>query len=85
MAKKKLERKLGTTLVAGANIKSMSTIMIAVGIAVGAGLCYWFECYQLAFWILIYAIVYGILGALRAILKASDFSRGQWRPRKDRP
>jgi 4-hydroxybenzoate polyprenyltransferase len=85
MAKKKLGRKLGTPLVADANSKSMGIIMIALGIAVGAGVCYWFEWYQLAYWILIYAIVYGILSALRAILKVSNISRGQWRPRKDRP
>jgi EamA domain-containing membrane protein RarD len=59
--------------------------MIAVGITVCAALCYWFEWYQLAFWILVYALVYGILGALRAIMKASDISRGLWRPRQDRP
>jgi hypothetical protein len=59
--------------------------MIAFGITVGAGLCYWFEWYQLAFWVLVYAIVYGILSALRAIMKASDVSRRHWRPRKNRP
>jgi hypothetical protein len=59
--------------------------MIAVVIALGAGVCYWFEWYQLAFWILIYAIVYGILGALRAVMKTSDFSRGLWRPPQNRP
>jgi hypothetical protein len=82
---KKLGRKLGTTVVANANIKSMSGIMIPVGIAVGAGLCCWFEWYQLAFWILIYAIVCGILFALRAIIKASDFSAGLWRRQQNRP
>jgi hypothetical protein len=59
--------------------------MITVGIAVVAGLCYWFEWYQLAFWILIYAIVYGVLDAVRAIIRASDDSRGLWRPEQDRP
>ena len=39
--------------------------MITMGIAVGAGLCYWFEWYGLAFWIFIYAIVYGGLSAVR--------------------
>jgi hypothetical protein len=54
--------------------------MITVGIAVVAGLCYWFEWYPLAFWILIYAIVYGGLDAVREIIRASDDSRGLWRP-----
>jgi len=40
--------------------------MITMGIAVGAGLCYWFEWYGLAFWILSYAIVYSGLSAVRA-------------------
>jgi hypothetical protein len=59
--------------------------MITVGIAVVAGLCYWFEWYQLAFWILIYAIVYGVLDRVRAIIRASDDSRGRWRQEQDRP
>jgi hypothetical protein len=44
--------------------------MTTVGIAVIAGLCYWFEWYQLAFWILIYAIVHGVLDAVREIIRA---------------
>jgi hypothetical protein len=39
--------------------------MITMCIAVGAGLFYWLAWYKLAFWILIYAIIYGGLGALR--------------------
>ena len=39
--------------------------MITMAIALGAGICYWLGSYPLAFWILIYAIVYGGLGALR--------------------
>jgi hypothetical protein len=39
--------------------------MITMGIAVCAGLFYWLAWYKLAFWILIYAIIYGGLGALR--------------------
>jgi hypothetical protein len=39
--------------------------MITMAIAVGAGLFYWLGSYQLAFWILVYAIVYGGLVALR--------------------
>jgi hypothetical protein len=48
----------------------MGTIKIPVGIAVVAGLCYWFEWYQLAFWFLIYAVVYGGLDAVREIIRA---------------
>jgi hypothetical protein len=39
--------------------------MITMGIALGAGVFYWQGCYTLAFWILVYAIIYGGLGALR--------------------
>jgi hypothetical protein len=59
--------------------------MITVGIAVVAGLFYWFEWYQFAFWILIYAIVYGVLDAARSIIRASDISRGIRRPEQNRP
>lgn len=50
--------------------------MITIGIAVGAGLCYWFEWYGLAFWILIYAIAYGSLSAVRAIVKPNGYIEG---------
>jgi hypothetical protein len=39
--------------------------MITMGIALSAGVFYWLADYKLAFWILIYAIVYGGLSALR--------------------
>ncbi|HUZ31881.1 MAG TPA: hypothetical protein VMV19_07225 [Xanthobacteraceae bacterium] len=39
--------------------------MITMGIGVGAGVFYWLADYQLAFWILAYAIIYGALSALR--------------------
>ena len=39
--------------------------MITMGIGVCAGLFYWLAWYKLAFWILIYAIVYGGLSVLR--------------------
>jgi hypothetical protein len=39
--------------------------MITMVIGLAAGVFYWLDCYQLAFWILIYAIVYGALGVLR--------------------
>jgi hypothetical protein len=39
--------------------------MIPMGIAVGAGVFYWPGLYKLAFWMLIYAIIYGGLSALR--------------------
>ena len=34
-------------------------------VSVAAGVFYWLAWYKLAFWILIYAIIYGGLGALR--------------------
>jgi len=39
--------------------------MITMGIAVCAGLFYWLAYYKLAFWILVYAIIYGGLGVVR--------------------
>ena len=39
--------------------------MLTMVIGVLAGVFYWLGIYKLAFWILIYAIVYGALGALR--------------------
>ncbi len=39
--------------------------MITMGIGLLAGVFYWLDCYQLAFWILVYAIVYGGLSVLR--------------------
>jgi hypothetical protein len=39
--------------------------MITMGIGVGGGVFYWLADYQLAFWILVYAIIYGALSALR--------------------
>jgi len=39
--------------------------MITMGIGVGAGVFYWLADYQLAFWILVYAIIYGALSLLR--------------------
>ncbi len=39
--------------------------MITMSIAVGAGVFYWLAWYKLAFWILVYAIIYGGLDALR--------------------
>lgn len=39
--------------------------MITLAIAVTAGVFYWFGSYKLAFWILVYAITYGGLLALR--------------------
>jgi hypothetical protein len=39
--------------------------MITMGIGVCAGVFYWLDCYKSAFWILVYAIVYGGLGVLR--------------------
>ncbi len=39
--------------------------MITIAIVAAAALCYWLGYYQASFWILLYAIVYGGLGALR--------------------
>lgn len=39
--------------------------MITMGIGFGGGIFYWLSDYQLAFWILVYAIVYGALSVLR--------------------
>ena len=39
--------------------------MITMAIGLGAGVCYWLGIYKLAFWILVYAIVYGGLSVLR--------------------
>jgi hypothetical protein len=39
--------------------------MITMGIGLGGGVFYWLSEYQLAFWILVYAIIYGALSALR--------------------
>jgi hypothetical protein len=39
--------------------------MITMAIGLAAGVFYWLTWYKLAFWILIYAIIYGGLGALR--------------------
>ncbi len=39
--------------------------MITMAIGLAAGIFYWLAWYKLAFWILIYAIIYGGLGALR--------------------
>ena len=39
--------------------------MITMGIGLLAGVFYWLASYKLAFWILVYAIIYGGLGILR--------------------
>ena len=39
--------------------------MITMGIGVGGGVLYWLSDYKLAFWVLVYAIIYGALGVLR--------------------
>jgi hypothetical protein len=47
------------------NVAVKGHAMITMGIGVAAGVFYWLGCYKLAFWILVYAITYGALGALR--------------------
>jgi hypothetical protein len=39
--------------------------MITMAIGLGAGVFYWLGIYKLAFWILVYAIVYGGLSVVR--------------------
>ena len=39
--------------------------MITMAIRLVAGIFYWMAWYKLAFWILLYATIYGSLGALR--------------------
>jgi hypothetical protein len=48
-----------------ANDASKGCAMITMAIGLGAGVFYWLGLYKLAFWILVYAIVYGGLGVLR--------------------
>jgi hypothetical protein len=50
--------------------------MLTMGIAFGAGIFYWAGCYKLAFWALIYAIVYGGLGVLRGDNQSQPVYRG---------
>jgi len=38
--------------------------MITMGIGVGGGVFYWLADYKLAFWMLVYAIIYGALSVL---------------------
>ena len=42
--------------------------MITMAIGVAAGIFYWLTWYKLAFWILIYVIIYGGLGVVRGDL-----------------
>jgi hypothetical protein len=48
-----------------ANNASKGRAMITMAIGLGAGVFYWLGIYNLAFWILVYAIVYGGLSVLR--------------------
>jgi hypothetical protein len=57
--------------------------MITMSIGVAAGVFYWLAWYKLAFWILIYAIIYGGLGALRGDNQAQTVYRARLR-RHDR-
>jgi uncharacterized membrane-anchored protein len=50
--------------------------MITMGIALCAGVFYWLGLYKLAFWVLVYAIVYGGLGALRGDNHTQPVYRG---------
>jgi len=48
-----------------ANDASKGRVMITMAIGLGAGVFYWLGIYNLAFWILVYAIVYGGLSVVR--------------------
>ena len=50
--------------------------MITMGIGLVAGVFNWLALYKPAFWILIYAIVYGALGILRGDNHARPIYRG---------
>jgi len=50
--------------------------MITMGIGLVAGVFYWLASYKLAFWILVYAIIYGGLGILRGDNHARPIFRG---------
>jgi len=49
--------------------------MITMSIGVWAGLFYWLAWYKLAFWISIYAIVYGGLSVIRASQAQLGYAR----------
>jgi hypothetical protein len=51
-------------------------VMLTMAIGLGAGVFYWLSLYKLAFWILVYAIVYGGLGVLRGDNHARWLFRG---------
>jgi hypothetical protein len=50
--------------------------MITMGRGVVAGVFYWLASYKLAFWILVYAIIYGGLGILRGDNQTRPVYRG---------
>ena len=58
--------------------------MIMMGIVAGAGVCYWFEWHGLAFWFLVYSIVYGGLSAVRATVKPNGYIKVRQRPEHSR-
>ncbi len=50
--------------------------MVTIAIVVAAALCYGLSYYQASFWILVYAIIYGGLGALRGDNHTRPLYRG---------
>jgi len=50
--------------------------MITMGIGLVAGVFYWLASYKLAFWIAVYAIIYGGLGIVRGDNHARPIFRG---------
>ena len=64
-----------------ANDASKGRAMITMAIGLGAGVFYWLGIYKLAFWILIYAIVYGGLSVLRGDWPHATDLSARFRPR----
>jgi hypothetical protein len=70
-------KEVGTILAwSPAAIATKGQAMITMGIGVVAGVFYWLASYKLAFWILVYAIIYGGLGILRGDNHARPVFRG---------
>jgi hypothetical protein len=49
--------------------------MITMGIGFGGGVFYWLSEYKLAFWVIMYAIIYGALCVLRDSAKTQSVYR----------
>jgi uncharacterized membrane protein YphA (DoxX/SURF4 family) len=70
-------KEVGTLLAWSAPaIASKGIAMITMGIGLVAGVFYWLASYKLAFWIAVYAIIYGGLGIVRGDNHARPIFRG---------